>query len=84
MNVELTASVAEVPGLGLTILLEMRQIDLIRRINQEQTQQHQLAAAQQLVRGLAHEIKNPLGGLCAVQRNYSMRSCQITNASLPS
>lgn len=44
-------------------LLELRQVDLIRRLNQEQTQQHQLAAAQQLVRGLAHEIKNPLGGI---------------------
>lgn len=75
MNVELTASVAEVPGLGLTILLEMRQIDLIRRINQEQTQQHQLAAAQQLVRGLAHEIKNPLGGLRG--------AAQLLDAQLP-
>lgn len=75
VNVELTASVAEVPGQGLTILLEMRQIDLIRRINQEQTQQHQLAAAQQLVRGLAHEIKNPLGGLRG--------AAQLLDAELP-
>jgi two-component system nitrogen regulation sensor histidine kinase GlnL len=44
-------------------LVELRQVDLIRRINQEQVQQHQAAAAQQLVRGLAHEIKNPLGGI---------------------
>ncbi|MCC5879978.1 MAG: nitrogen regulation protein NR(II) [Idiomarina sp.] len=44
-------------------LMELRQVDLIRRLSQEQTQQHQLAAAQQLVRGLAHEIKNPLGGI---------------------
>ena len=44
-------------------LLELRQVDFIRRLNQEQALQHQLAAAQQLVRGLAHEIKNPLGGI---------------------
>lgn len=44
-------------------LLELRQVDMIRRISQEQVQQHQLAAAQQLIRGLAHEIKNPLGGI---------------------
>jgi len=47
----------------LSILLELRQMDQIRRINQEATQQQQLQAAQSMVRGLAHEIKNPLGGL---------------------
>src|SRR5690554_1419836 len=47
----------------LSILLELRQIDQIRRINQETAQQQQLQAAQSMVRGLAHEIKNPLGGL---------------------
>ena len=45
------------------ILLELRQVDQIRRISQETAQQHQLHAVQALVRGLAHEIKNPLGGL---------------------
>ena len=50
---------AEKPGQ----LMELRQVDLMRRLSQEQTQQHQLLAAQQLVRGLAHEIKNPLGGI---------------------
>ncbi|CUA85941.1 nitrogen regulation protein NR(II) [Pseudidiomarina woesei] len=48
---------------SLSILLELRQIDQIRRINQENNQQQQLHAAQSMVRGLAHEIKNPLGGL---------------------
>ena len=45
------------------ILLELRQIDQIKRINQETSQQQQLQAAQSMIRGLAHEIKNPLGGL---------------------
>lgn len=63
MTVELTASAASLPGLPEAIILELRQVDLIRRLNQEQVQQHQLEAAQQLVRGLAHEIKNPLGGI---------------------
>lgn len=45
------------------VLLELRQIDQIRRINQEASQQQQLLAAQSMIRGLAHEIKNPLGGL---------------------
>lgn len=45
------------------LLLELRQVDQIRRINQENSQQLQLQAAHSIVRGLAHEIKNPLGGL---------------------
>lgn len=63
ITVELNASVAHFPELRNSVLLEIRQVDLIRRINQEQAQQHQREAAQQLVRGLAHEIKNPLGGI---------------------
>ncbi|MFL7909423.1 nitrogen regulation protein NR(II), partial [Escherichia coli] len=34
-----------------------------RRLSQEQLQHAQQVAARDLVRGLAHEIKNPLGGL---------------------
>ncbi|RUO20945.1 nitrogen regulation protein NR(II) [Aliidiomarina iranensis] len=61
--IELNASIAAFKGLDSAILVELRQVDLIRRLNQEQAQQHQREAAQQLVRGLAHEIKNPLGGI---------------------
>lgn len=45
------------------ILLEMAAMDNQRRLSQEQIQQSQQVAARDLVRGLAHEIKNPLGGL---------------------
>ncbi len=45
------------------VLLELRRMDQIQRINQEATQEQQLLAAQSMVRGMAHEIKNPLGGL---------------------
>ncbi|WP_340620114.1 nitrogen regulation protein NR(II) [Xenorhabdus siamensis] len=45
------------------ILLELAPMDSQRRLSQEQIQQAQQAAARELVRGLAHEIKNPLGGL---------------------
>ncbi|WOT04949.1 nitrogen regulation protein NR(II) [Shewanella youngdeokensis] len=44
-------------------LLELRQVDQQRRIHQQLTQDAQQQAAQYLVRNLAHEIKNPLGGL---------------------
>jgi two-component system nitrogen regulation sensor histidine kinase GlnL len=45
------------------LLIEIQPIDRFLRINREEhlTQQHQIA--RQLVRGVAHEIKNPLGGI---------------------
>lgn len=45
------------------ILIEMAPMDNQRRLSQEQIQHAQQLAARDLVRGLAHEIKNPLGGL---------------------
>ncbi len=45
------------------LLLELRQVDQQRKISLESLQQHQHLAARELIRGLAHEIKNPLGGL---------------------
>ncbi|KGK20421.1 two-component system sensor histidine kinase NtrB [Vibrio navarrensis] len=45
------------------LLVEMRKVDQQRRITQEMNQHAQQQAAKLLVRGLAHEIKNPLGGL---------------------
>ena len=50
-------------GLMQEILLEMSPMDNQRRLSQEQLQHAQQVAARDLVRGLAHEIKNPLGGL---------------------
>lgn len=45
------------------VLVEMRQIDHHLRIEQEESLINQQKATHALVRGLAHEIKNPLGGL---------------------
>lgn len=56
-------SLSAQPVSGDFILLELTPLDSHRRITQEQLQQAQQAAARDLVRGLAHEIKNPLGGL---------------------
>ena len=47
----------------LMLLVEVRKIDSQRRLSQELNQHAQQQAAKLLVRGLAHEIKNPLGGL---------------------
>lgn len=44
-------------------IIEMVQMDAHRKIAQESQQLSQHLAARELVRGLAHEIKNPLGGI---------------------
>ena len=45
------------------LLLELSRIDQQLRLTQEETLLSQLRTTQTLVRGMAHEIKNPLGGL---------------------
>jgi len=45
------------------ILLELKQVDQLKNISAETFQLHQWEAARDLIKGLAHEIKNPLGGL---------------------
>ena len=45
------------------LLLEIRRIDQQKQISAEAFQQQQWESARDLIRGLAHEIKNPLGGL---------------------
>ena len=48
---------------ALYILLECRQTDDEIKFDQASNQMHQYQAARNLIRGLAHEIKNPLGGI---------------------
>lgn len=45
------------------VLLELQQVDRQLRINREKQLLNQQIASRDLVRGLAHEIRNPLGGL---------------------
>lgn len=47
----------------LLALLEMNSLEYSQRINRDQFFSSTQATTQELVRGLAHEIKNPLGGL---------------------
>ena len=46
------------------IIVELQQIDRHLRISREERLITQQALTRDVVRGLAHEIKNPLGGLC--------------------
>lgn len=47
----------------LSVLLEMQQVDRHMRISREENLLAQNTATRALLRGMAHEIKNPLGGL---------------------
>ncbi len=62
LMLEVTVSPLSLQG-ELMLLVEMRKIGQQRRLSQELNQHAQQQAAKLLVRGLAHEIKNPLGGL---------------------
>ena len=63
VTVDLTALPIEEEGLGKGLIVEMKQQDRHLRISREEGLLAQGNATRALVRGLAHEIKNPLGGL---------------------
>ncbi|WP_426358830.1 nitrogen regulation protein NR(II) [Pseudocolwellia sp. HL-MZ19] len=62
ITIDLTASSIEFNN-EPHILLEFKQIDHQKQISEEAFQHQQWESGRDLIRGLAHEIKNPLGGL---------------------
>ncbi|WP_115720352.1 nitrogen regulation protein NR(II) [Gallaecimonas mangrovi] len=61
VHVELAVTVME--GKPRHLVIELTPIDQLKRISQDAFHQVQQQASQEILRGLAHEIKNPLGGL---------------------
>lgn len=61
--VDYTVAALLSPGQPPGILIEMQQIDRLLRISREEAILATHQATKQLVRGVAHEIKNPLGGI---------------------
>ncbi|HSC23898.1 MAG TPA: nitrogen regulation protein NR(II) [Casimicrobiaceae bacterium] len=61
LHLACTASPVDAPGIAL--LLEFRRIDQALRIAREERLAEQQQANRELIRNLAHEIKNPLGGI---------------------
>jgi len=61
LHLACTVSVIEAPG--ATLLLEFRHIDQQLKIAREERVLEQQQANRELIRSLAHEIKNPLGGI---------------------
>jgi len=64
VRLHLTCTVSPVdPVAGSGVLLEFRQIDQQLRVEREARLLDQSQAHRELIRNLAHEIKNPLGGI---------------------
>ena len=61
--VDFTAVPLLEPGYPTEILIELHSVDRLLRISREENQLAQQQATQKILRGLAHEVKNPLGGL---------------------
>ena len=61
--VDCRVSVLTTPDIHAPLLVEMTDVTRRSRINREQALLIQHGAGRQMVRQLAHEIKNPLGGL---------------------
>jgi len=63
INIDLSISVNEPDGAARTLLLEIHPIDRLLRISREEGLLMAQEATRSVLRSLAHEIKNPLGGL---------------------
>lgn len=59
----ITLTVSPIESTDSAFVLEIRHIDQQRRIANEERVQAQQQANRELIRNLAHEIKNPLGGI---------------------
>jgi len=64
-EVTVDCSVAPVAegDLAPAALIEIQQIDRHMRISRDNRQLTELSASREMIRGLAHEVKNPLGGI---------------------
>ena len=63
LNVDYSASPIAYRPVGRFLLLEFTRLNSFMKISKEETLIHQHDATRSLLRGLAHEIKNPLGGI---------------------
>lgn len=62
-TVDYTVSPLAEPGPRTSLLMEIRPLDRLIRISREDGIINAYAATRALVRGVAHEVKNPLGGI---------------------
>ncbi|MFN4062579.1 nitrogen regulation protein NR(II) [Azoarcus communis] len=62
-SIHLDCTVSPIEASGVRLLLEFRPIDAQLRVAREEQLLQQQQANRELIRNLAHEIKNPLGGI---------------------
>lgn len=62
-RVDFSATRLEYPVTDATLLIEIQPVGQLVRIFREKGRQQAHLATRQLVRGVAHELKNPLGGI---------------------
>jgi two-component system nitrogen regulation sensor histidine kinase GlnL len=63
ITVDYTVGLLMAPGTPVSLLIEMEQMDRLLRISREEAILAGHQATRALIRGVAHEIKNPLGGI---------------------
>ena len=63
IDVDYSVSPIQYPGKGQFLLLEFIRLKTHHKISHEESILSQYEASKSLLRGLAHEIKNPLGGI---------------------
>lgn len=63
VTVDYSVSQMNDPGFARGLVVEMQSLDRLLRISREDGLLHAHHATRALVRGVAHEIKNPLGGI---------------------
>ena len=61
--VPFSCTVTRIDAFGLALLAELRPIEHELRLAREERQESEQQSNRELIRNLAHEIKNPLGGL---------------------
>jgi two-component system nitrogen regulation sensor histidine kinase GlnL len=79
LRLECTATAIDVPGSRL--LLEFRPIDQQLKVAREERLIEQQQANRELIRNLAHEIKNPLGGIRGSAQLLEHELRTLSNAS---
>lgn len=62
-EVDFTVNVIEISRTRQRLLLELQPLNRLKRINKDEESVHRQETTRQLIRGLAHEVKNPLGGI---------------------
>ena len=62
-NVDLSASLLDITSNNPRVVLEIQPLNRLQRINKDDESLARQETARRLIRGLAHEVKNPLGGI---------------------